>query len=600
MHRSLAERLVTMPRRSLLQKLRRATRPAAILFGYAILFVLFETQATFFEVGPGVSLYYPSAGLNLALVLVFGLRYAPAIFVAGMASSVWINTPPIPLYHFLIPGLAITTGIGIAAWWLRRVLQRRTLFSPGTALRLAGVMAGLAAWNSLSAVSGYLLTGLEGYTIDTAGARIFLWWVADWAGMLIVTPPLLFAARMAFEPSTLGAWAEDLPIRWPASPRAVLETVGELGAIALSLYGAFFLHDSHLLYLCFLPLLWIALRHGMPRSTLGVLLITSGAAGALRALDAPGSMLVLQLFVIVLALTGLFLGALVSERKRAFRTLKQGLAANSATGSSSPSTPLFDEDGQLLANSLRAEQQRLADEAGTLQDQNRRKDQLFSLIAHDLKNLVGTSASMTDVLKEESETLSQDTLNRFIHHLNRSTWQAHDLLVDLLEWGQVYVERAASKQETVHVTTFVTAALQHAEERAAEKEITLEQHIDPTLTVHGHAGLLQAVVRNLLSNAIKFTEAGGCVRVCATANADGVTVSVHDNGVGIDTTQQERLFEPAVGASRSGTAGEQGSGLGLVLCHDIIKQHGGTIWAESPTGNGSSFFFTLPASPTAR
>jgi signal transduction histidine kinase len=580
-------------------------RALGVLLGYGTLFLLFETQATFFEVGPGVSLYYPSAGLNLALLLVFGVQYTPAIFVAGWASSAWINTPAIPLHHFFVPGLLITAGSGIVAWWLRRMLRTRTLFAPGAVLRLVGAMAMLAAWNALSAVGGYLLTGMEGYTFGTAGFTALLWWVADWAGMLIFTPPLLIGAFAVFAPPSLGLGAEHTAPRRSLTPRSAVVLLGEVGAIALSLYAAFFLlaGPSHLLYLCFLPLLWMALRHGLARSTLGVLLITLGAASALRALDDPGSMFQLQLFVITLALTGLFLGALVSERKRAFRTLQRGLDAFDSDGPSSDSSRsprlTLDDDGLLLARTLQANQQQLADRAGALRDQNRRKDQLFGIIAHDLNNLVGTSASLASVLDEEADTLSSDTRKRFIHHLKQSAWQAHDLLDDLLEWGRVYVDESTNAQDTVHVASFVEAAIDQVDQQAVEKRIQLEHDVDPALTVQGHRGLLQSVVRNLLSNAIKFTNPGGCVEIHAESGADHVTISVEDDGVGIPAEDLQGLFDPRSGASRPGTQGEQGTGLGLVLCRDIVEQHGGTIQAESQPGQGSSFSFTLPAASSA-
>lgn len=582
-------------------------RPLGVLLGYGALFVLFETQATFFEVGPGISLYYPSAGLNLALPLVFGIQYIPAIFMAGWASSMWISAPAISLYHFVVPGLLITAGNGIAAWWLRRMLQTRTLFSPGAVLRLAGAMAVLATWNASSAVGGYLLTGMEGYSLGTAGSTALLWWVADWAGMLIVTPPLLLGALAVFERPSLGAWAENAALRRSLTPRSAIVLLGEVSAIALSLYAAFFLLTGtpHLLYLCFLPLLWMALRHGLPRSTLGVLLITLGAASALRALDDPGSMLQLQLFVITLALTGLFLGALVSERKRAFQTLQRGLRAldldedGPSPGAPHSSRSALDDDGLLLAHTLQASQQRLADKAGALHDQNRRKDQLFGIIAHDLKNLVGTSASLTNVLVEEADTLSTETRDRFIHHLKQAAWQAHDLLNDLLEWGRVYVDRSTDAQDAVQVAALVEVAIEQVRQQATAKRIRLERDIDPALTVRGHTGLLQSVVRNLLSNAVKFTNPGGCVEVRAEREADRATIRVQDDGVGIPPEDLEDLFDPRSGASRPGTQGEQGTGLGLVLCRDIVEQHDGTIQAESQLGHGSSFSFTLPASSSA-
>lgn len=593
--------------------LSRAARTASILLGYGALFVLFDMQATFFEVAPGVSLWYPSAGLNLALVLIFGVRYAPAIFIALLASGLWISEPSIPLRHLLLPDLMITVGNGIAAWWLRRALSKRTLITPGAVLRLVGGTAALAAWNGLLSVGSYLLTGLEGYAVDTALSTAFGWWVGDWAGMLILTPPLLIGSVAVMPDEPLGTWADLIEVQWPRGWRGLLELLAEVGAVLGTLYGAFYISRSgqYHLYLCFLPLLWIALRHGLPRSTLAVLLVNLGAVLALHGQSSPAPILELQLFIIALALAGLFLGALVSERKQAFSTLQKAshaLEPKTGRGPSRLSEVSFDDDALRFARRLRSRQEQLAEDAGTLQSQNRelrsegealkrqnqRKDQLFSIIAHDLKNLLGSSVGLANVLETEAHTLSREMIAKFSHHLNRSTQQAQDVLSNLLKWAQVYVGRTEDHSEQ-EVTTLINRVVQHVTQSAAQKNIALKQEVEPGLTVEGHPALLQSVVRNLISNAIKFTEEGGQVTVQARSGTGGVTFCVRDTGVGMGKDAVTHLFEPNKRGSTEGTSGERGTGLGLALCREIVEQHGGTIWAESEPGQGSQFYFTLPA-----
>lgn len=580
---------------------RRLLRIGGILFGYATLFVLFDTQATLFEIAPGVSLWYPSAGLNLALVLIFGVRYTPAIFCALVASGLWISEPAIPVRHLLLPNLAIAVGNGGVAWVLRRELQGRTLTTPGSIVRLVGAMAALAAWNGLLAPSGYLLTGLDGYRLSTMPATAFKWWIGDWAGMLTLTPPFLVGALVSGVREAPNAWARGLDVSWPRTPDTLLELGGQVIAVVLSLYGAFELfRGPYLLYLCFLPVLWMALRHGLVRGILGVLLVNLGAVVLLSGGTDATSILGLQLFILALALTGLIVGALVSERQQAVNTLRHALegdeVAVEATSAEAASEATIDDEMQRVADRVRSKQEELVADADLLQRQNRRRDQLLGIIAHDLQGAVGTAAGLADVVETEAATLSRDMVETFGRHLGQSIKRAQDLLDGLLKWAQLYVEgEAAQGVAAVEVEAIVEPAMRQVEPDAEEKQITLDREIDADLTVCAHAVLLQAVVRNLLSNAVKFTEEGGRVVVRAIGDGDGVTLCVRDNGVGMPPEAVETLFEAGEGASRSGTAGEEGSGLGLMLCREIVEQYDGDIWAESTQGRGTRVCITLPS-----
>jgi signal transduction histidine kinase len=124
--------------------------------------------------------------------------------------------------------------------------------------------------------------------------------------------------------------------------------------------------------------------------------------------------------------------------------------------------------------------------------------------------------------------------------------------------------------------------------------------VDPGLAARTDPDLLKVVLRNLISNAIKFTASGGSIaisgrRACPAGDAEGGTsLTVRDEGVGMDPETKAGLFIPGGSRSRSGTASEGGSGLGLVLCRDIAALHGGRIDVESETDAGSAFTVFLP------
>jgi len=98
-----------------------------------------------------------------------------------------------------------------------------------------------------------------------------------------------------------------------------------------------------------------------------------------------------------------------------------------------------------------------------------------------------------------------------------------------------------------------------------------------------------------MSNGIKFTPKGGEVKISAKKEKDFVKVSISDTGIGIKKESIEKLFRIDDSYKRAGTEGEEGSGLGLIVCKEFIEKNGGKIWVESEQDQGSRFIFTIPA-----
>jgi signal transduction histidine kinase len=137
---------------------------------------------------------------------------------------------------------------------------------------------------------------------------------------------------------------------------------------------------------------------------------------------------------------------------------------------------------------------------------------------------------------------------------------------------------------------------------ALNKQIRLEQRIDGELFIHADANMIDTVIRNLTSNALKFTPEAGQVTLSARRNgissdSEGtgwVEVSVKDTGVGISQEDIDKLFKIEVHHTTHGTAKEQGTGLGLILCQEMVEKNGGRIWVESELGKGTTVKFTVP------
>ena len=140
---------------------------------------------------------------------------------------------------------------------------------------------------------------------------------------------------------------------------------------------------------------------------------------------------------------------------------------------------------------------------------------------------------------------------------------------------------------------------------AERKRITFETQMPPSSIISGDKNMLSTVVRNLLANAVKFTAKGGTVtlnispRICtdAACHVSTVVVSITDTGIGMSPEQQQNLFRLDVQQSRKGTAGEQGSGLGLIVCREFLEKNNATLYVESEEGRGSRFWFACTSYP---
>ncbi len=130
---------------------------------------------------------------------------------------------------------------------------------------------------------------------------------------------------------------------------------------------------------------------------------------------------------------------------------------------------------------------------------------------------------------------------------------------------------------------------------AMVKKITINSLTPGSLSVFADPDMLKTVLRNLLSNAIKFTKPGGVIEIAATTSRENITITVSDNGTGMSQETLKKLFDITQIVTTRGTANENGTGLGLLLCKEFVLKHGGFIWAESEEGKGSTFTFTLPA-----
>jgi two-component system, sensor histidine kinase and response regulator len=247
-----------------------------------------------------------------------------------------------------------------------------------------------------------------------------------------------------------------------------------------------------------------------------------------------------------------------------------------------------EEDLQALNQQLREANQRL-------EDTNASKDTFFSLLAHDLRNPFTVLLGLTDVLNEELEHYSQDQLRAAIQRLHRSSKNVYALLTNLLEWSRLERGLLTCEPHAFAVDEAVRRNIQLFSSQAQQKGIHVNCHVPAGTLVHADAKMIETVVRNLLSNALKFTESDGTVEITTQENDHNIELVVSDTGIGMSQDVLDKLFRIDQKTLQPGTAGEEGTGLGLILCNTFVEKNGGNLRIESAVGQGSRVIVSLPA-----
>lgn len=233
-----------------------------------------------------------------------------------------------------------------------------------------------------------------------------------------------------------------------------------------------------------------------------------------------------------------------------------------------------------------------------LKDANATKNKLFSIIGHDLRSPFTTITGFSEMIRDEADNLDKETIRNYANILNSSAISTQNLFQNLLEWARVQQGQITFKPETFQIKLLVDEIVGVLSGTAEKKSITINSNLPLALYVSADANMLKTVIHNLVSNALKYSRHGGTVEIGASQTDNETTIFVQDSGIGIDQEIITTLFEPNSKQSLPGTDDEKGTGLGLQLCLEFVKIHGGKIGAESRTAAvpiGSRFTFSLPS-----
>jgi signal transduction histidine kinase len=508
-----------------------------------------------------VTLVWPPSGIAVAVLLLWGLRMGPAVLLGAFVANLMTGSP-------LVSVLGITLGntmeAVVAAWLLRRAPDFQLSMGNLASIFRLIVLAALGS-TLISALLGVASLQLGGIlTSETAPAALKLWWVGDMLSVLVLSPLLL-------------VWFERWPRRTPPA-RWV-----EAGALALFLYftSMVVLADPlslglgryALAFIIFLGLIWGALRFGQHGATassalVAVMAIWSSlnhfAEPAQLEEDLGSRLLLLQLFIGVLSVTALVLGAMVTARERA------------------------DAERRALVAQLR--------------EAVRARDEFLSVASHELKTPLTALTLQVEVLERQLRqgrmvSLSMADAGKLLDRVHRQTVRLNRLIEALLDISRIATGKLELERMSVDLTDLTRELLERYQPE-------LERNGCPAVLVAGDAGVqglwdrlrLEQVLTNLLTNAMKFG-AGHPIEVSVRRVDGHGELRVKDQGIGISPESQARIFERFERAVSSREFG--GMGLGLFISRRIVQEHGGDIRVESAVGKGSTFVVELPLEGTS-
>jgi signal transduction histidine kinase len=420
--------------------------------------------------------------------------------------------------------------------------MRRSLGRLNEALALIFVVATLTTM--LSATIGVTSLRLGGVVAAAAVPETWrAWWIGDALGDLIVGALIL-------------VWSEPVRERGRGGRLERMGLAILTVALAVTLFferrpastGSAFLEG----YALFPVLVWAAVRFGLRGASLATFAVAAVAVAGTALGGGPfvretlaHSLLLLQIFMAVVAATGLVLGAAITERANAVRS----------------------------------------------------RDEILAIVSHDLRNPLSATKIGVGTAKRALQANDSERLARDLGVVERSTARMETLIQDLVDLASLDAGRLAAPPGTSDVGLLLREAIEMLRPLAERAGVALELDKPegvPPVRCTSHR--VHRVLSNLVGNAIEHTPKGGKVVVSARSAGDWARFEVSDTGSGIEPEDVPHVFDRF---RRGVNAGGEGLGLGLYISKGIVEAYGGSIGLQSQRGKGSTFSFTLPLIPAS-
>jgi len=514
----------------------------AIGLVYLAVYVLLDRVSLVDSSTPfGITPWNPGAGLGLVMVLLFGRRTIPYLFPAPLLADL-VNLQTLLPWSAELLGAAVI-GVGYAATSML-LLRPNLRFDPAlSSLRDLVILIVAAVISTAIVACGYVgaMIAAGVLPLNELAAASLRYCVGDLIGIVVVTPFTLIALTRprAFRPS--------------------VETALQIAAIIAALVLVFGISQGEqfqLFYVLFLPIIWIALSAGFEGVSLGVLITQLGLIVGVELLrDESHDLMAFQVLMLILAVTGLLAGELVTERRRIESQLRLHR----------------DSLGRLA---------RLGN-AG----------ELAAAIAHEINQPLAAAGTYTRLVKDALQEGDADP----------------GMVVETAEKAAAQVERAAevvrrlralvrldrSARAACSVERIVKEAVTLCQPNLDRSQIVVRSSIAANLPLVMVDMLqIEQTLLNLMRNSIdaitEAKQANGTISIAAVCDeGDGVEIRVADNGPGFPPGFLDNPFLPFASEKA------QGLGVGLPLCRSIVEAHGGRLWLTRNV-RGALVHFTLP------
>ena len=219
---------------------------------------------------------------------------------------------------------------------------------------------------------------------------------------------------------------------------------------------------------------------------------------------------------------------------------------------------------------------------------NMAKNHLFSIVSHDFKTSLLSQNLMLGVMNDHFDNMSQADIKENVSQLKSSSDLLKEDMFNLIEWMKTELNSGAENYNTFVLRNVVEECMRTQKTDAAKKQLIFDNRVNEALKARDNANLVKLVLRNLLSNAVKYSKPEGTIEVTVREDGKRVWLAVTDHGTGFDTASREAFDKGVIKAS-----GESGSGIGLMLCKQVIERNGGEIIVESTEGEGATVRFSI-------
>ncbi|MBD2533031.1 MASE1 domain-containing protein [Nostoc flagelliforme FACHB-838] len=526
----------------------------------------------------GTSVFWPSSGVYLTAVLLLGYRIWPAILLSEFIVNYFLY------YHDITVTVAMSMIDMIdplaTAFLINRLIRHRNLLeNSGKVFKFLILIIPAPVVSSTLATITLCLSNNAAWNNYAEVWRN--WYTAVIAGMLIVTPALLSLLLQTTQPRKLH-WYQGLELAVLVLLLIIISRIAFWGGYPVE-------------YMMIPLLIWSAFRFSQRESTLVVLLVTVIAVfgtargfGSFAKQSISQSLLLLQSFICVVAITTFVLSAVINENKKAAAKLKQANA---------------ELEQRVEERTYELKEAKLAADSS-----NQAKSDFLANMSHELRTPLNGILGYAQIL-QRSPTIT-DHERKSINIIYQCGSHLLTLINDILDLSKIEARKMDLHPEGFHFLKFLQEVVEICEIRAEHKGIafTYQPSQDLPSSICADKKRLGQVLINLLGNAIKFTDHGGVIFKVEVIENDKLEIEdislssitkirfqIEDTGVGMTPEQLDKIFLPFEQVGNI-TKQSEGTGLGLAISHKIISLMGSSIQIESQLGQGSIFWFKLELS----